>query len=207
MSTAPPEFAAEPTGAGMQTLIPAVSPITSADRLSLRAEAPMRSKSSSAPAPSDCSISPRAINWTCSPSFHRPADNAGGRSPPTVSRSAQAANKNGPALTRSAKNGTEIHRSWQAPYQQSQIRHAEKAPDVTDILPTVRNAASLCWLSSAQMARRTPMRWSRARRFHAATIVAAPLQSSDDQLKPGAGQQGEFGLLRGDLAPADWVPR
>ena len=44
MSTDPPEFAAEPTDIGLQTLIPEVVPITPADRLALRAAAPMRPK-------------------------------------------------------------------------------------------------------------------------------------------------------------------
>jgi hypothetical protein len=44
MSPPPPEFAAEPTETGMQTLIPEVTPITPADRLALRAAAPMRAR-------------------------------------------------------------------------------------------------------------------------------------------------------------------
>ena len=44
MSSAPPEFAAEPTETDMQTLIPEVVPITCLDRLALRAAAPMRPK-------------------------------------------------------------------------------------------------------------------------------------------------------------------
>jgi hypothetical protein len=40
----PTEFAAEPTEIGLQTLIPEVTPITPADRLTLRAAAPMRAK-------------------------------------------------------------------------------------------------------------------------------------------------------------------
>lgn len=42
MNRAPTEFAAEPTDIGLQTLIPEVAPITTADRLALRAAAPMR---------------------------------------------------------------------------------------------------------------------------------------------------------------------
>ena len=42
MSTAPPEFAVEPTEFGLQTLIPDVTLIMPADRLALRAAAPMR---------------------------------------------------------------------------------------------------------------------------------------------------------------------
>lgn len=40
----PREFAAEPTEIGLQTLVPDVAPITPADRLALRAAAPMRPK-------------------------------------------------------------------------------------------------------------------------------------------------------------------
>jgi len=40
----PHEFAAEPTEIGLQTLVPDVAPITPADRLALRAAAPMRPK-------------------------------------------------------------------------------------------------------------------------------------------------------------------
>jgi hypothetical protein len=39
-----PEFAAEPTETDIQTLISEVTPITPADRLALRAAAPMRPK-------------------------------------------------------------------------------------------------------------------------------------------------------------------
>jgi len=42
MNPVPPEFAAEPTEIGLQTLIPDVVPIMPADRLALRAAAPMR---------------------------------------------------------------------------------------------------------------------------------------------------------------------
>jgi hypothetical protein len=42
MNPPPPEFAAEPTEIGFQTLIPEVTPIMPADRLALRAAAPMR---------------------------------------------------------------------------------------------------------------------------------------------------------------------
>jgi len=38
------EFAVEPTEIGFQSLIPEVTPITPADRLALRAEAPLRPK-------------------------------------------------------------------------------------------------------------------------------------------------------------------
>lgn len=44
MNRAPPEFAAEPTDTGLQKLIPEVAPITAADRLALRADAPLRPK-------------------------------------------------------------------------------------------------------------------------------------------------------------------
>jgi hypothetical protein len=44
MNRPPPEFAAEPTDIGLQTLIPELAPITSTDRLALRAAAPMRPK-------------------------------------------------------------------------------------------------------------------------------------------------------------------
>jgi hypothetical protein len=44
MNPPPPEFAAEPTDIGLQTLIPEVTPITPADRLALRAAAPMRAR-------------------------------------------------------------------------------------------------------------------------------------------------------------------
>ncbi len=44
MNAPPPEFAAEPTDIGLQTLIPEVTPITSTDRLALRASAPMRAR-------------------------------------------------------------------------------------------------------------------------------------------------------------------
>jgi hypothetical protein len=44
MNPAQPQFAAEPTDVGLQTLIPEVVPITPADRLALRADAPMRPK-------------------------------------------------------------------------------------------------------------------------------------------------------------------
>jgi hypothetical protein len=40
----PPDFGAEPTDIGLQTLIPEVTPITPADRLAQRAAAPMRAK-------------------------------------------------------------------------------------------------------------------------------------------------------------------
>ena len=44
MKPAQSEFAVEPTDIGLQTLIPDVVPITPADRLALRAAAPMRAK-------------------------------------------------------------------------------------------------------------------------------------------------------------------
>lgn len=39
-----PEFAVEQTEIGLQTLVPEVAPITPADRMALRAAAPMRPK-------------------------------------------------------------------------------------------------------------------------------------------------------------------
>jgi hypothetical protein len=43
--TAPdPGFAAEPTAIGLQTLVPGVTPITSNDRMALRAAAPLASR-------------------------------------------------------------------------------------------------------------------------------------------------------------------
>lgn len=44
MNPKPPEFAAEPTEIGLQTLLPDVVPITPADWLALRADAPVRPK-------------------------------------------------------------------------------------------------------------------------------------------------------------------
>lgn len=48
MST-PEPFAVEQTSIGPQTLVPGVAPITSADRLALRAAAPLRGKKAQAP--------------------------------------------------------------------------------------------------------------------------------------------------------------
>jgi hypothetical protein len=42
-------FAAEPTDAGRQTLVPGVAPITGGDRLALRAAAPMRTRKTQRP--------------------------------------------------------------------------------------------------------------------------------------------------------------
>lgn len=49
MSAAAPCLPAEPTGIGLQTLVPGVAPIGIADRLAWRAAAPMQPKKAQSP--------------------------------------------------------------------------------------------------------------------------------------------------------------